>query len=113
MERAIAATNYSKGGCERIGVHLDDGSRSQNTKSNSSFWQSISVSGCIICCRYTFFDTLKRTILQSACFAYCCYHEQVFVIGLTTGAIVGYKYFVMTVKNGKSLKSSGAERYEV
>ena len=59
MERAIAATNYSKGGCERIGVHLDDGSRSQNTKSNSSFWQSLSVSGCIICCHYTFFDTLR------------------------------------------------------
>ena len=59
MKRAIAAKNYSKGGCERIGVHLDDGSHSQNTKSNSSFWQSISVSGCIFYCRYTFFDTLK------------------------------------------------------
>ena len=32
---------------------------SQNTKSNSSFWQSFSVSGCIIYCRYTFFNTLK------------------------------------------------------
>ncbi len=59
MERAIAATNHLKGGCERIGVHLDDGTASQNTKSNSSFWQSLSVSGYIICCRYTFFDTLK------------------------------------------------------
>ena len=59
MERAIAAKNYSKGGCERIGVHLDDGLPSQNTKSISPFWQSLSVSDRIICCHYTFFDTLK------------------------------------------------------
>ena len=39
------------------------GTASQNTKSNSPFWQSVSVSGCIICCRYTFFDTLGRALL--------------------------------------------------
>ena len=71
MKRAIAAKNYSKGGCERIGVHLDDGSHSQNTKSNSSFWQSLSVSGCIICCHYTFFDTLKQRLLRQTLFFLC------------------------------------------
>ena len=72
MKRAIAAKNYSKGGCERIGVHLDDGSTSQNTKSNSPFWQSLSVSGCIFYCRYTFFDTLtpgSGRVLFYACFS--------------------------------------------
>ncbi|HIU69073.1 MAG TPA: hypothetical protein IAD23_03870 [Candidatus Scubalenecus merdavium] len=42
LERAIAATNYSKGGCERIGVHLDEAAPPRKIQNPARLFGSLS-----------------------------------------------------------------------